>query len=123
VEEKDVNKRKTGAAYEALAAQYLEENGARIIERNFRNRFGEIDLVALDGAALVFTEVKYRSNNHSGKPEEAVTLPKQRTICLVSDYYCLIRQIPDNVPRRYDVAAFEGTRLRYIRDAFPYRPR
>lgn len=54
------NTRKTGARYELLAAVHLEKCGYRIIEKNYRCRIGEIDLVACDGAYLVFVEVKYR---------------------------------------------------------------
>ena len=54
------NTRKTGARYELLAAVHLEKCGYHIIEKNYRCRIGEIDLVACDGAYLVFVEVKYR---------------------------------------------------------------
>ena len=60
------NTRKTGARYELLAAVHLEKCGYRIIEKNYRCRIGEIDLVACDGAYLVFVEVKYRKNNKKG---------------------------------------------------------
>ena len=53
------NTRKTGARYELLAAVHLEKCGYHIIEKNYRCRIGEIDLVACDGAYLVFVEVKY----------------------------------------------------------------
>ena len=60
------NTRKTGARYELLAAVHLEKCGYHIIEKNYRCRIGEIDLVACDGAYLVFVEVKYRKNNKKG---------------------------------------------------------
>ena len=61
------NTRKTGARYELLAAVHLEKCGYHIIEKNYRCRIGEIDLVACDGAYLVFVEVKYRKNNKKGR--------------------------------------------------------
>ena len=66
------NKRKTGAEYEEKAASWLEKQGMRILEKNYRCREGEIDLVAMDGSYLVFVEVKYRRDQHAGHPAEAV---------------------------------------------------
>jgi len=114
------NTRKLGKEYEQLAAAYLEEEGLKILTRNFRCRMGEIDLIADDGGTLVFVEVKYRLRGGAGSPEEAVTYQKQRTICRVSDYYRLKEQIPDDVPCRYDVMAIDGNQIRHIRDAFWY---
>ncbi len=56
------NKRQTGAAYEEQAARFLLEQGYQILERNYRCRQGEIDVIARDGSYLVFVEVKYRSS-------------------------------------------------------------
>ena len=67
-----MNKREVGAAYEEAAAVFLEKNGVRILERNFRCRQGEIDLIGRDGEYLVFFEVKYRKNADAGLPAEAV---------------------------------------------------
>ncbi|MEK6260700.1 MAG: YraN family protein [Planctomycetota bacterium] len=65
---------------EAAAAQFLERLGYRILERQMRGRFGELDLVALDGDAIVFIEVKTRSTTSAGHPTEAITTAKQRKI-------------------------------------------
>lgn len=70
------NTRKTGARYELLAAVHLEKCGYHIIEKNYRCRIGEIDLVACDGAYLVFVEVKYRKNNKKGGAAAAVSTSK-----------------------------------------------
>ncbi|MEE0955747.1 MAG: YraN family protein [Eubacterium sp.] len=114
------NTRKLGTEYEQLAAAYLEEEGMHILEHSFRCRFGEIDLVADDLGTLVFVEVKYRIGVGAGSPEDSVTYRKQRTISKVSDYYRLKKQIPDDVPCRYDVVAIDGNEIRHIRDAFWY---
>ncbi len=120
-----MNRRETGARYEALAAAYLEEHGYSILARNFRCRFGEIDLVAQDGLApqqdLVFVEVKYRKNAASGFPEEALTWQKQKTISRVADFYLVRFQVRSGTPCRFDVLSFCGSRIRHIRNAFPYR--
>ena len=67
-----MNKRKTGAEYEELAARWLTGTGFEILEKNYRCRIGEIDLIARDGRYLVFVEVKYRSDEKAGDPSEAV---------------------------------------------------
>ena len=66
-----MNKRKVGAAYEKRAGAFLEEQGLRILCYNFRNRSGEIDIVARDGETTVFVEVKYRRDEEKGAPEAA----------------------------------------------------
>ena len=65
---------------EAAAARFLERLGYRILERQMRGRFGELDLVALDGEVIVFVEVKTRSTTSAGHPTEAITTAKQRKI-------------------------------------------
>jgi putative endonuclease len=61
--------------------------GYRILEHNFRCRYGEIDLVAEEGSDLIFVEVKTRRGVAFGRPEEAVTAAKQRKIVEVANYY------------------------------------
>ncbi len=65
---------------ERLAAKTLQAKGYRILARNCRSRWGEIDLIARDGNTIVFVEVKTRSQDDRGRPEEAVTITKQRQI-------------------------------------------
>ena len=78
------NRRQIGTEEEALAAEFLEGRGYRIVERNFRCRLGEIDLIARDGSVLVFIEVKYRnvrgSGGGSGLPEAAEDLQDGRLL-------------------------------------------
>src|SRR5712691_7958384 len=76
-----------GRTGESLAAQTLEHKGYRILENNFRCLHGEIDLVAEDGQDLVFVEVKTRRGTAFGRPEEAVTLRKQRKLLEIATYY------------------------------------
>ena len=66
------NKRETGTRKEELAADFLTRRGVKILERNFRCRQGEIDLIGMDGQYLVFVEVKYRKTARNGMPAEAV---------------------------------------------------
>ncbi|WP_104524983.1 YraN family protein [Blastococcus atacamensis] len=69
-----------GARGEAIAVAYLTDTGLRVLDRNWRCREGELDLVAREGEALVFCEVKARRGTGYGHPVEAVTHTKQRRI-------------------------------------------
>lgn len=76
-----------GARAEALAAQFLEGRGLAILERNFRTRRGEIDLIARDGDTLVFVEVRFRSRSDFGGAAGSVTARKQQRIVAASLVY------------------------------------
>ncbi|MBI3971271.1 MAG: YraN family protein [Chloroflexi bacterium] len=70
------SRRRTGRLGEDAAAHYVEQAGWRIVARNYRCRYGEIDIVAMDGDTLVFLEVRTRSNTAFGLPEESLTAAK-----------------------------------------------
>ena len=114
------NKRRLGADKELLAAEYLKLHGVMILEKNFRSRQGEIDLIVRDGEYLVFCEVKYRKNAGMGRPQEAVGLTKQRKICKVGAYYRMLHQIGLGAAIRYDVIAVQGDQITWIKNAFPH---
>lgn len=116
------NKRKTGAYFEQKAAEYLAGQGYRILERNHKNRGGEIDIIARDKEMLVFTEVKFRANVCCGDPLEAVDQKKQRRICTAAVYYYKKHGYGMTQPCRFDVIAFYGDGLvRHIQNAFEFR--
>ena len=115
-----MNKREVGTAYEKKAGEFLEKQGLRILCRNFRNRYGEIDIVAKDGEVTVFVEVKYRKNRTSGMPEEAVGEGKQRKICRVSDYFRIRHPEYCAMQVRYDVIAVCAEETRWYKNAFFY---
>ena len=115
------NNRQVGREKETLAAAYLEVNGIRILECNFRIRSGEIDLVGTDGTYLIFFEVKYRRNLKFDSPLAAVNLKKQRNIFQVSDYYRLVKGVSRIKPVRYDVVGISGEDIIWVKNAFPYR--
>lgn len=112
------NKRATGGRYEQMAAAFLQEKGYQILERNYRDRYGEIDLIARDGRYLVFVEVKYRASSANGYPEEAVDARKQARIRHAASYYLYSRHYPEDTPCRFDVVAILGSEVRLISDAF-----
>ena len=115
------NKRRLGGVYEEQAARYLEEQGLVIVERNYRFRFGEIDLIAQDGEYLVFVEVKYRSSRNSGSPLAAVDAAKQHVISRVAKNYLLTCRRSVDIPCRFDVVGFDGDEITWVKNAFDYR--
>ena len=115
-----MNKRKTGTEYEELAAQWLTGKGFEILEKNYRCRIGEIDLIARDGRYLVFVEVKYRSYEKAGNPSEAVNWYKQKKICQTASWYLRQKRIPEDMPCRFDVVSILGSEIYHIKNAFEY---
>lgn len=112
------NRRKQGAVYEKKAQEYLTEKGYQILECNFRNRSGEIDIIAKDGEYLCFIEVKYRTSNTFGNPLEAVDFRKQNQIRRTAQYYLMKHRLNDRMPCRFDVIAFEGEVVTHLENAF-----
>ncbi len=115
-----MNTRKKGTEYEEKAAEYLARNGVHIIERNYRNRRGEIDIIGKDGEYLVFFEVKYRKDDSMGDPAEAVNYAKQKNICRVAQYYVVTQRKDTSTPVRYDVIAVCGDELVWYKNAFEH---
>jgi len=93
-----------GKAGETLAAEYLRQSGYTILERNYRSRSGEIDIIAKQGKTLVFAEVKTRKSASFGSPAAAVTLKKQAQISRVAQEYLARENLFDR-PARFDVIA------------------
>lgn len=112
------NKRQTGAAYELKAEEYLLGNGYKILERNFRNRSGEIDLIAKKEGVICFVEVKYRTTLDFGSPLEAVDFRKQNQIRKVANYYLMKNRLSEWTPCQFDVIGFEGEKMTHIENAF-----
>ena len=82
-----VNTKQTGNYGEQLACNYLQKNGYKILERNFRIRGGEIDIVAKDGEYLVFVEVKARWSHEYGLPSESITPWKIKALLKTALFY------------------------------------
>ena len=110
-----------GRRGEDLAAAYLERQGLRIVERNFRCKGGEIDIIARDGSTVVFVEVKTRRNLNYGPPQLAITPFKQRQISKAALTWLLRQRQPD-APARFDVVAIlladHTYEVDHIRNAF-----
>jgi len=112
------NKRSLGREKEELAAEYLNGQGAKILDRNYYFSGGEIDLIAKDGEYLCFIEVKYRKGSSFGFPEEAVTYAKQKKILKGARFYLYQNHLREDTPCRFDVVSFCGEEMNWIKNAF-----
>lgn len=118
-----INKRRTGAFYEQVAIEYLTIKGYRIVEKNYRNSYGEVDIIAqLDDTELVFFEIKYRASFVQGNPLEAVDKRKQRKISRVALFYYATHGYREEIPCRFDVIGIYGDgTIHHIENAFCFQ--
>jgi len=101
-----MTKSSLGKDGEVLAANFLKQNGYKILETNYRCPFGEVDIVAQDGETLAFVEVKTRSSREFGLPQEAVGFRKINHIVNVANFYHSVKKgLP--LGDRIDVVAIE----------------
>lgn len=109
-----------GKKGEDEAIALLKGKGYKILERNFKCPFGEIDVIALDKGTLVFVEVKARRSSAFGLPQEAVDRRKQGQLSKVATYFINRKKI--KMPSRFDVVTLEylssGKRIGLIKNAF-----
>lgn len=108
-------KQLSGDAGEARAADYLAGRGLKLIERNFRVKGGEIDLICRDGATTVFVEVRRRARADFGGAAASITLAKQRRLILAARHWLLQH---GEVPCRFDAVLIDGDTLEWLRAAF-----
>lgn len=101
-----IARQRLGMNGETLACDELEKLGYRIIERRYRTRFGEIDVVADDGGTVVFVEVKTKTDSSFSDPVEAVTAQKQRRLVSMAEQYAALHRL-DNTPCRFDVVGID----------------
>jgi len=114
-----LNKRALGNKGEERAEKYLIQNKYRILDRNFRSHFGEVDIIAKDRKDLVFIEVKLRRTDEFGLPIEAVTALKQKRIIQSALEYVKLKQLTgENI--RFDVLVIgpEDSRIEIVKAAF-----
>lgn len=113
-----MNRKKTGTAYENIAANYLMKKGISIIERNYRISQGEVDLIGEDREQIIFFEVKYRKTASYGEPWEAVSNHKRKKICSVARQYCYSKGICKQV--RFDIVSICGEEILWFKNAFDF---
>lgn len=108
-----------GSEAESAACTWLQQQGLVIIERNFRCKLGEIDIVAKENQTLVFVEVRQRSGHHFGDGFTSVDYRKQQKLIRTAKRYLQERKIFDQSPCRFDiVSARSPTDLEWLKDAF-----
>ena len=116
-----------GRRAEDLACRHLESLGLRLLERNYRCRAGEIDLVMLDGTTLALVEVRSRSTSDHGDAAATVGARKQQRFMRAARHLMLTRPDYRKLPARFDVVAIDAAAgggppdLRWIKDAFRTR--
>ena len=114
-------RQRLGTEGESLAVAHLEKLGYRTLERNYRTRFGEIDIVADDGGTVVFVEVKTKTGSDFGDPVEEVTTQKQRQIISMGWAYATA-SCPRDTPCRFDVVTVDFSlmppTITHYQDAF-----
>lgn len=112
-----------GRYWETVAADHLIEHGLSIVERGYRCRLGELDILCRDGAALVVVEVRARGSNAYVKAAESVDRAKRRKILLATRHFIMCHPEWQQTPLRFDVVAIDAADtdspvLNWIRDAF-----
>lgn len=113
-----------GRQVESLVCDYLQQEGLRIVERNYRSPRGEVDLIMRDGSVLVFVEVRYRRNPRFGTGADTVTRAKQDKLVKTALYYLQHHPRHAHWPTRFDVVSVSAPdrqpewQVEWIRDAF-----
>ena len=111
-----------GKEGEDLAINYLKKKGYKILERNFRCRMGEIDIIALHKGTTVFIEVKTRSDYSFGIPEDSINKRKQRHMIMSALSYIKYKNLPQDGKLRFDVIGIDYGKgkpvINLIQDAF-----
>ena len=103
-----------GAWGEEKAARFLKQQGYQVTGRNYRGRYGEIDLIAENDEFLCFVEVRLRKTTHFGRPEETVDHRKQQKLRLTAEAY--LQQHPTEKQPRFDIVAL------YAKDGMDTKP-
>jgi putative endonuclease len=116
------NTRDKGNYGEQLALNYLSIRGLEMVKRNFSCRFGEIDLIMLDGTEWVFVEVRFRRTNDFGGGLESVTRSKQRRLINTAEHYIQVHYKNNFDACRFDIIEISGgthkPTFNWVKDAF-----
>ena len=113
-----MNTREVGGLHEQQACDYLENEGLKIIMKNYRKKIGEIDIIAQDGEYLVFVEVKYRSYLNQGGASYAIGPAKQMKIRRVAQWFMAENHINREALCRFDAVLIDGENIRHIKNAW-----
>ncbi|MBY7155679.1 YraN family protein [Enterobacter hormaechei] len=114
-----LSRKQTGDAWELKARRWLEGKGLRFVAANVRGRGGEIDLIMKDGQTIVFVEVRYRQSSRFGGAAASVTLAKQQKLLQTAHLWLARHNVSfDTVDCRFDVVAFTGNAIDWLKNAF-----
>ena len=116
---KNLYKKLLGRKGELTAEGFLKKQGFKILEKNYRTKFGEADLIVSKNGALVFVEVKTRSSLKFGTPAQAVNYDKQRRYREIASYYTLIKGLNETETEiSFAVVEILGDSINLIENAF-----
>lgn len=117
-----------GQAFEHKACLYLQQHGLKLLQRNYRSRLGEIDLIMMDGEYLVFIEVRYRRSHRFGTGAESVDRRKQGRLISTANHYLQRQRCSNTQAARFDVISIspqptttmdsQADHILWIKDAF-----
>jgi putative endonuclease len=107
----------SGDAAEDAALALLQSNGLRLVQRNYRARRGEIDLVMQDGEVLVYVEVRFRSDDGHGDGLDSVSASKRSRLINAARQYAQEHPPVARMAQRFDVVALGAGGLRWVRNA------
>lgn len=117
-----MHRKEAGVAAEAAACRFLEAQGLKLLEKNFRCRTGEIDLIMRDGPVIALVEVRLRSSARFGGAAGSVDGKKQKRLIAAARYLTMVRADMRSHPLRFDVVTLEpggaALEIRWIKDAF-----
>ena len=117
-------RQKLGRGGEELAKRFLLSKGYKIVKRNFRAPFGEIDLIAYQKKVLVFIEVRTKTSSNFGAPEESISLNKKKKISRLASFYLKAKRLNENeIDCRFDVVCLtldkgDSYTIKLFKDAF-----
>ena len=114
--EKDRQNKRLGKRGESQAVKYLKRSGYKILERGYKNPFGEVDIIATKDDTVAFIEVKTRLNENYGAPSEAVDRRRREKYLKAAQYYFYGKQIEVTV--RFDVIEIARGEINHIENAF-----
>ena len=115
--QKNVYKKLLGAKGEKTVVKYLKKQGYTVLEKNYKTRLGEIDVIVKKDETIIFVEVKTRTSDTYGRPSEAVGYEKQRKYVKVAQEYLLKNKLLSQ-KCRFDVIEIINDEINHIIDAF-----
>ena len=114
--QKDFRKKLLGRKGEDLTVRYLKKKGYKIVGRNYVTPFGEADIIALKGETYCFVEVKTRTSDEFGEPEEAVNGAKRERYRKIARFFCAEKG--EEKSCRFDIASVLDGELEYFENAY-----